>query len=109
MSQRPPSEPPCEPEADLRTRLNGETSKIAWNELQKFYAKGRVIGVATEQDLIEIACEVSRDNKEVVEQWLQTGVIFQVDDQMARKWHENKSTHWAVVIAPWVLVQELRD
>ena len=108
MSQHPPSEAPCEPEEDLRTRLNGETSKIAWNELQKFYAKGRVIGVATEQDLIEVACEVSRDNKEVVEQWLQTGVIFQVDDQMARKWHENKSTHWAVVIAPWVLVQETK-
>ena len=36
MSQHPPSEAPCEPEEDLRTRLNGETSKIAWNELQEF-------------------------------------------------------------------------
>ena len=36
MSQHPPSEVPCEPEEDLRTRLNGETSKIAWNELQEF-------------------------------------------------------------------------
>lgn len=109
MSQHPPSVAPSMLEEDLRAKLNGETSRIAWNELQKFYAKGRVIGVATEQDLIEIACEVSKDNKEMVRQWLQTGAIFQIDDQIARKWYENKSVHWAVVIAPWVLVQETGD
>lgn len=98
-----------EPAEDLRAKLNRETSKIGWNELQKFYAKGAVIKVAKGVDLIEVAMQVSEDNKTAVEAWLADGSIAQVDDQQARIWYEQDATHWAVVVAPWVFVQRVDD
>lgn len=91
----------------LKRTLVQQTAKISWEELQRFYASGAVIGVAQGQDLIDIACEISLDNKAVVEQWLSEGQIFKVDDDTAKTWWKAKKQHWAVVIAPWVLVQEV--
>ncbi|MGK0440398.1 MAG: hypothetical protein ACJA0N_000187 [Pseudohongiellaceae bacterium] len=97
------------PEEDLRIRLNRETSKIGWDELQKFYAKGMVIHVGQGVDLIDVAITVSEDNKEAVEQWMADGTLSQVTDEQALSWHEQDIIHWAVVIAPWVLVQQVKE
>ncbi|MCR8923339.1 DUF2288 domain-containing protein [Dasania sp. GY-MA-18] len=97
--------PETAPEEDLRTKLNRETSKISWHELQKFYAKGAVIGVAAGMDLIEVGVQISADNKTLVQQWLADGSISQVNDQQAQAWYEQEQMLWAVVIMPWVLVQ----
>ncbi len=94
-------------EEDLQTKINHETSKISWQELQKFYAKGTVIAVAAGADLIDVAMQVSDDNTVAVEQWLADGTLSQANDQQAALWHEQDTTHWAVVIAPWVLVQAI--
>ncbi|ARN76245.1 hypothetical protein BST96_00755 [Oceanicoccus sagamiensis] len=91
----------------LKTKLNKETAKINWQELQRHYASGAVIAVANGNDLIEVACQFSLDNKEAVEQWLTSGAMVKVDDQQAAQWFEQQATLWAVVVAPWVLVQEI--
>ena len=96
-----------EPQEDIRIKLNRETSKIDWNELQKFYAKGAVIAVTQGVDLIDVGVQISNDNKSVVEQWLADGTISQIQDAQAQLWYDKNTTFWAVVIAPWVLVQEL--
>ncbi len=90
---------------ELKARFNRETSKISWQELQRHYASGAVVAVAEGMDLIEVACQFSRDNKQAVEGWLAAGKIYKVKDQQAKQWFEQNSTHWAVVVAPWVLVQ----
>ncbi len=92
---------------ELKTKLNKETAKITWQELERHYASGAVIAVANGHDLIEVGCQLSLDNKEVVEQWLTAGVMAKVDDQQATQWFEQQATLWAVVVAPWVLVQEI--
>ena len=92
---------------ELKVRLNKETAKIDWHELQRFYASGSVIAVETGMDLIEVACQLSADNISQVEQWLNDGRLFKPTDQQAKKWFENESEHWVLVIAPWVLVQQL--
>ncbi len=93
--------------SELKTKLNKETAKIDWQELQRHYASGAVIAVANGIDLIEVGCQLSLDNKEAVEQWLTEGAIAKVDDQQAAQWFEQQVTLWAVVVAPWVLVQEI--
>ena len=92
---------------ELKARFNRETSKISWQELQKHYARGVVIAVANGIDLIDVACQFSRDNTQAVERWLSAGAIYKVDDQQAATWLKHDSIHWAVVVAPWVLVQEM--
>lgn len=97
------------PDSELVQRLNRETSKIAWTELQKFYARGVVIAVDPALDLIAVAADVHRDNKPRVEQWLSEGQIGQVGDEQAEQWLREERTVWAVVLAPWVLVQQCNN
>lgn len=92
---------------ELKARFNRETSKISWQELQRYYASGAVVAVAAGLDLIEVACQFSRDNKAAVEGWLASGEVARVSDQQAGQWLQQDSVHWAVVVAPWVLVQEV--
>lgn len=98
---------PANTELDLKTKLNRETSKITWQELQRHYASGAVVAVAPGLDLIAVACEFSRDNKQAVEQWLTAGTVYKPNDQHSAQWLEQQASLWAVVVAPWVLVQEI--
>ncbi|MDE1463729.1 DUF2288 domain-containing protein [Spartinivicinus poritis] len=93
----------------LKAKLNLETSTIVWKDLQPFFAAGQVIAVTEALDLIEVAAQVSQDNKTQVETWLAEGKIHKVTDQQATTWYENDSTLWAVVVRPWVLVQDKKS
>jgi len=89
----------------LRHKINQETSKIHWSELQRFFASGLAISVAPELDLVEVALMFSMDNKHQVKQWLEQEKIGPVSDQQAREWLGNDAQVWAVVVKPWILVQ----
>ena len=88
-----------------REKVNLETSKIAWQELQRFFAGGAAVFVAAPLDLVDVAYQFSIDNKDQVAQWLQTKQIGLVSDQQALEWLEADSEVWAVVVKPWILVQ----
>lgn len=91
---------------DLRVKLNGETAKIAWAELQKPFARGAVVKVSPGLDLVDVAACFARDDKAAVEAWLKDGRVARLGDDEAWDWQERDPTLWAVVVAPWVLVQE---
>ena len=88
-----------------RARINGETSKIAWRELQRFFAQGHAIAVTPSLDLVDVAYQLSADNKEQVEVWTKAGQVGPVSDAQALEWLEANALMWAVVVRPWVLVQ----
>ena len=93
---------------ELKVKLNKEAAKIKWSELQRFYASGAVIGVKEGMDLIDVASQFSVDNSAAVSAWLADGSVFKVSDEQAGQWHEQESVLWAVVVAPWVLVQGVK-
>ncbi len=92
-----------------KAKVNLETSKIPWHELQRFFAAGLAIAVSCDLDLVEVAYQFSVDNKTQVEQWLNAKQIGQVSDQQASNWFNNSSSVWAVVVKPWILVQEVAN
>jgi len=92
-----------------RTRINQETSRIAWKELQRFFASGATILVADELDLVEVAFQISEDNQQQVAQWLSAGKVGKVTDEQALAWYEADAEVWAVVVSPYVLIQEKKD
>jgi hypothetical protein len=92
-----------------RTKINQETSRIAWKELQRFFATGAAVLVATDLDLVEVAFQISEDNKQQVAQWLSMGKIGKVTDEQALAWFEADADVWAVVVSPYVLIQEVKD
>ncbi|MDH5324242.1 MAG: DUF2288 domain-containing protein [Gammaproteobacteria bacterium] len=92
---------------ELVQQLNQETGKISWQELQRHYARGVVIKVASEMDLVEVAAKMVSDDKETINSWLQCGVVAHTTDADALHWEQTRPWFWAVVTAPWVLVQEV--
>ena len=92
-----------------RANIIGETAKIPWLELQRFFASGKVIWIAGNLDLVEVALALQQDDVHSVNNWSVNQELAAVSDDQARQWVSDDSLLWAVAIKPWVLVQELKD
>jgi len=88
-----------------RININLETSRIAWKELQVYFASGATLYVREGLDLVDVAMQISKDNKAQVAQWMEAGQIAPVSDAQALAWYEADAEVWAVVVRPYVLVQ----
>lgn len=94
-------------QTELREAINLETGKIAWHELQRHFARGIVVVISAELDLIDVAAKFVEDDKNTIEQLANQNKLCRAQDEHAQQWHANNSEFWACVIAPWVLVQEI--
>lgn len=94
-------------EPDLRSLFNAQTGRTDWNELQRHFARGVLVLVTTELDLVEVAARIAEDDKTQIAAWMNTGEVRgpEVDD--AKRYAEHNTEFWAVVSAPWVLAQEV--
>ncbi|MBV1871929.1 MAG: DUF2288 domain-containing protein [Gammaproteobacteria bacterium] len=90
----------------LRDKINLETSRINWLDLQTFFARGQVVRVSTKLDLVNVAYTLSLDDKNALDQWMKDGDVGEVDNQTAQQWFDQKKELWSVVVRPWVLVQD---
>lgn len=86
--------------------LNQETATIGWEELIRHFARGVVINVGAELDLVAVATSMANDDKNAMQQWLENGQLARASDDDARDWNQRNPLFWCVVAAPWVLVQE---
>lgn len=93
-------------ESDLKARLNAETARIPWCELQRHYARGVLVRVSSDLDLVGVACAVVRDDSALMETWAAEGRVGRAQDADAQRWQQRDALLWAVVVAPWILVQE---
>jgi hypothetical protein len=89
----------------LSDKLNQETAKIHWHELQRFFASGHAIMVDAQLDLTDVAAQIAQDNAAQIKSWMAAGLVDSVTDTQAQQWYEHNTLLWAVVIKPWVLVQ----
>jgi hypothetical protein len=95
-----------EPELNSQVKLLLETARIPWKELQYFFAAGHAVYVSEELDLVSVAHHIANDDKALVETWLESGKLDNVSNDQARNWYENDALVWAVVVKPWVLIQD---
>lgn len=103
------AESDTERETLLRNEYHGQTARIRWHELQTYYAHGSVVIVADPLNLVEVAVQLGLDNTARFQQWISDGSVAAVSDEQALAWYEANPELWAVVAAPWVLVQQQRD
>lgn len=102
----------------LHADFLAQTARIAFSELQRYFAAGKLIFVADTLDLVQVAVELAEDNTELFNTWLGEGDVALVSDAQARQWLIDEAEHslehspkhspeiWAVVADPWVLVQQ---
>ena len=95
--------------SDLLQKLATETGEITWPELQRHFARGVLIRVSAPLDLLEAAAAVANNDTTHVSDWMEQGVLMRATDTHASTWSESSTRFLAVVVAPWVLVQELKE
>ncbi len=88
-----------------KAKILGETAKIAWRELERFYAQGKLILVDNSLNLVEAGYAISLDDATKIIEWMEEGILLKQFDDLAKQWHEDDAQVWSVVIHPWVLVQ----
>ncbi len=94
-----------EKDTELHDKINRETGRVKWSELERHFASGSVIYVSEELDLIEVALRVAHDDKASVMKWMTAGTVAKVSDLQAQTWTAADATLWASVVSPFVLVQ----
>ena len=90
----------------LYAKLLGETAEISWKELERFFAKGALLWVDASVYLIEAAEGMAEDNRDKVAAWLASGSLGEVSATRALDLVERDPSLWAVVVSPWILIQE---
>ncbi len=90
----------------LYQELVGQTAKVDWSEIERFFAKGQVVRVDASLDLVAVAMAMIRDRAEQFKAWQADGGIAPLEAETARHWASGEATLWAVVTPPWILVQE---
>ena len=95
------------PKDELRQQLNLETGKLTWHELQRYFARGVVVEVSSELDLVKVAEKFVLDDKKTIQAWMNNNFVTRATDETALQWNTTQPTFWAIVAAPWVLVQQI--
>ena len=92
-------------DTELHDKINRETARVRWSELDRHFASGAVIWVSPDLDLVEVALRIAHDDKAHVSRWMSEGKIAKVSDAQALSWQAADTTLWASVVSPFVLVQ----
>lgn len=90
-----------------KAKLNLETAQVAWTELQRFFAQGKVVWVDRSLDLIEVAHCIARDDAQAIRGWMESDTVLPVSDEQAKLWLKKDIWLWSVVVRPLILVQEI--
>ena len=105
MSQEKTKDIKAEQEKLQYARINMETAKISWKELERFFAAGRLISVIDSVDMIKVAQLMEKDDAKAIKEMLDKREIERLSDEKAKVWADTNPTLWAVVVKPWILVQ----
>ena len=88
-------------------KINRETARLQWQEIEPHFASGNVISVAEELDLVAVAKAVADDNAVAIKQWMEEQQVIPTSDDQAIAWQKGNAEFWAVVIKPLILIQPI--
>lgn len=92
-----------------KQRFEKELGPISFQELQKFFAKGMMVVVEKQLNIIDVAMSLHHDEVAKIQQLIDGKTIVRAHDEHAKDWVENRTEFNAVTVAPWVLVQEIQN
>jgi hypothetical protein len=90
---------------ELRVKINLETARLPWSELERHFAQGTVVYVSEALDLIDVAVRISHDDKASIAAWMAEGKVGKVTDLQAQTWAASEALLWTSVVNPFILVQ----
>ena len=94
-----------ENDTELRIKINLETARLPWAELERHFAQGTVVYVNEQLDLVDVAVRISHDDKASIAAWMAEGKVGKVTDIQAQTWAQSGALLWTSVVNPFILVQ----
>ena len=88
-------------------QLQEECAPIFYKEIERFFAKGVLVLVSAELNIIDVALVIQADDVSQLTTWIETEKVIRVNDHHALKWSEEQAQLLAVTAVPWLLVQEM--
>jgi hypothetical protein len=104
MSTEPLKTDPLK-DSELHDKINRETARVQWAELERHFAGGAVVWVSEALDLVEVALRIAHDDKASIARWMGEGKLAKVTALQAQTWQAADTRLWASVVSPFVLVQ----
>lgn len=89
--------------------LKDECAPVFYKEIERFFAKGMLVQVTDDLDIIEAALAIQNDNSKQMEQWIAENKVIRVNEEQAIKWSDVNEPLIAITAVPWVLVQEINQ
>lgn len=93
----------------LYAKLLGETAVIEWKALERFWAKGDLIWVDASLDLIAVAQAMAENRSETFAEWRNAGTVGPVSADQALDLQSRDPEIWAVVVSPFIVIQEKKS
>ena len=93
-------------EQDLRSKLEAEIGPADWKVIRPHFLRGAIIIVSTELDLIDVAVKVAKDDTDSIKIWIEEGKLTKPFPEDAKMWEDEKKELAALVVEPFVLVQD---
>ena len=92
----------------IREKLKKEIGPADWKVIGPHYARGAVIIVSPELDLIDVAIKVAEDDVDLVQDWIKDEKILRPTPDEAKEWEDTGRELTSIVVSPFVLLQELK-
>ncbi len=92
----------------LREKIRAEIMAASWADLVYQFARGGLVLVHAELDLLEVATAVAADDRAQVEGWLSSGAVARATAQDALAFQQAPAARFQfVIVQPWVIAQRL--
>ena len=98
-----------EQEQSILEKLHSETALMPWKDLQRFFAQGNLLYVDASLNLVQSAVWFAEDAVDQLAPHIESKTIVEPNNLQARDWYDSNVELWAVVVAPYVLVQEQKN
>ncbi len=93
-------------DVNIADQINSETAQISWQELERSFARGVVWELDASLDLVKVAAQMKEDDAVAISALKEQHCLSLLSDETATRYAQTRVRLWAVVIAPYVLVQE---
>lgn len=92
----------------LREKIRAEIMGASWADLVYQFARGGLVLVRAELDLLDVATAVAADDRTLVQGWLASGALWRATEHDALRFQQSPALRFQfVIVQPWVLAQPL--
>lgn len=90
-----------------REELALSIDEAEWGDLRAHLERDGLILVSDTLDLADTAWKVACDDLEIIQHWVENGLLAKPSHQNIRTWDEDRQKRFAMlIVSPYILIQE---